>query len=160
MTALRERPELLWVKPREAVYSGPFVQKAPDILFRLRPEFDGGADLRKVVSEIPANWLQSISGYHTLDGLLVASGPSFGASPAPPVAPPALRDITPTILHLLGAPVPIDMDGRVLQELLAFSRPVKEGESIGAATHIDDDALNPEEEAGISAALRDLGYIE
>jgi hypothetical protein len=32
-------------------------------------------------------------------------------------------DIAPTVLHILGAPIPADMDGKVLKELLSPSGP-------------------------------------
>jgi predicted AlkP superfamily phosphohydrolase/phosphomutase len=159
MTALRQRPEIAWVRPREEVYAGPHVEHAPDILIGLQPSFDGGADLYEIVTPIPAGWLQSISGYHTMTGILVVSGPGFRAGPLLPLEQPALQDITPTVLHLLGLPVPGDMDGRVLRELLADSSPVNIGASL-ADREPSNGGLSAEEVAGITAALRDLGYID
>ena len=111
------------------------------------------------MTPIPAGWLQSISGYHTMTGILVAAGPSFRVGPSPALEPPALQDIAPTVLHLLGLPVPQDMDGRVLQELLLTSAPVRMGPTL-AAREQSEGELSAEEEAGIAAALRDLGYID
>ncbi len=159
VSALRLRPEVDWVRPREEVYSGPHLENAPDILVSLQPAFDGGADLYEVVTPIPAGWLQSISGYHTMSGILVASGPAFKGGPLSPAERPTLQDIAPTVLHLLGLPVPGDMDGRVLQELLADPSPVRIGESLADRAPAEG-ALSAEEEAGIVAALRDLGYID
>ena len=51
-----------------------------------------------------------------MEGVLIASGPAFRAGAAPEGA--TLLDIAPTVLHLLGVPVPADMDGRVLTEIL------------------------------------------
>ncbi len=159
MSALRQRPELVWVKPREDVYSGSHLENAPDILVCLQPTFDGGADLFKIVTTIPTGWLQSISGYHTMTGILVAAGPSFRSGPLSPLEPPALQDIAPTVLNLLGLPVPGDMDGRVLLEMLADASPVRIGTSLAAKEQAVGE-LSAEEEAGIAAALRDLGYID
>ena len=155
---LRTRPEILAVCPREAAYHGPHLANAPDILLQLQPDFDGGADLAEIVTPIPAGWLQSISGYHDLDGILVAAGPSF-VPQAALAQQPQLQDITPTVLHLLGQPVPANMDGRVLLPLLASSRPVVVSSPL-PNTPAGDNQLSPDEEAGIAAALRDLGYIE
>ena len=51
-----------------------------------------------------------------MEGILIAAGPAFQAGDAPRDA--GLLDIAPTVLHLLGVPVPDDMDGRVLTEML------------------------------------------
>jgi hypothetical protein len=51
-----------------------------------------------------------------MEGILIADGPAFLPGTEPVGA--ALLDIAPTVLHLLGVPVPADMDGRVLHELL------------------------------------------
>ena len=56
------------------------------------------------------------TGDHRMEGILIAAGPAFRAGASPRQAD--LLDIAPTVLHLLGVPVPDDMDGRVLTELL------------------------------------------
>ncbi len=69
-----------------------------------------------------------------------------------------LIDLAPTILHLLGLPVPTDMDGRVLTEALADARAVEFGgtsESSAATT----EGYSEEEEREVIERLADLGYI-
>ena len=56
------------------------------------------------------------TGDHRMEGILIATGPAFRPGAVPSRAD--LLDIAPTVLHLLGVPVPADMDGRVLTELL------------------------------------------
>ena len=79
-----------------------------------------------------------------------------------------LLDIAPTVLHLLGVPVPDDMDGRVLSELLDPSFTpvdVPVPDSILTAAHTA--ASNPtteavytaEEDAEIQRRLEELGYL-
>jgi hypothetical protein len=105
------------------------------------------------------------SGKHQLDGVLIASGGPIlrGAKLSASV-----RDIAPTILALLGLPVPRDMDGRVLTELLdpefLARHPVKRIPSY--ETLIDRAALRSAAAAGEDSAeekkemLRSLGYIQ
>lgn len=157
MAALRQQPEIYEVLPREEVFNGPFLHKAPDILIRLQPDFDGGSGVQSeaLITDIPASWLQAISGYHDLHGILVAAGPAFAAGV---VHGAQLIDITPTALHTLGLPVPRHMDGRVLP-LFAWPRPVTyaaEAERVAA----DEPQLSDAEIAGMMAALRNLGYVE
>jgi hypothetical protein len=70
--------------------------------------------------------------------------------------------MAPTVLHLLGLPVPEDMDGRVLIEALASDfvtgRPVQVAPpALAERTAVAD--YSPEEEAEVEAQLRALGYI-
>jgi arylsulfatase A-like enzyme len=77
-----------------------------------------------------------------------------------------LLDIAPTVLHLLGVPVPDDMDGRVLTELLepASLSPVLERalaavHTNGTHSTANDSSYSPEEDAAIQQRLADLGYL-
>jgi hypothetical protein len=68
-----------------------------------------------------------------------------------------IMDLAPTILHLMELPVPADMDGRVLTEVLTSSRPVER-----KASPVGDDAevgLSAEETAEVEERLRALGYL-
>ncbi len=69
-------------------------------------------------------------GTHTDRGVLIAAGPPFAAGrprPPEPSPPPrrrpagaaGVRDVAPTVLAVLGLPVPDTMDGRVVEEVLA-----------------------------------------
>jgi predicted AlkP superfamily phosphohydrolase/phosphomutase len=94
-------------------------------------------------------------GTHRLDGILIAAGPGIRVGD---IGHPLLVDIAPTILHLLGLPVPADMDGQVLRDLLSVKSPVvyvgcdptREGKPSG---------LSASEEATIEDRLRSLGYL-
>ena len=104
------------------------------------------------------------TGDHRMDGILVAAGPAFRRGATPRGA--ELLDIAPTVLHLLGVPVPADMDGRVLTELLEPASPLPVLEPALAAaqtngTHASafDSSYTPEEDAAIQQRLADLGYL-
>jgi len=93
---------------KDEVYSGPFIESAPDILviadgFYISPalgdevygEFDEGA-------------------WHDLRGVFLAYGSSIKTS-SQELTNLRIYDIAPTILHVLGLPVPAEMDGRVVE---------------------------------------------
>ena len=104
-----------------------------------------------------------------MDGILVASGPAFRTGATPRDA--ELLDIAPTVLHLLGVPVPGDMDGRVLAELLDPSLspvdvPVRAAALAPAPAHVHAAPAAPaeavytaEEDAEIQRRLEELGYL-
>jgi hypothetical protein len=74
-----------------------------------------------------------------------------------------LADVAPTILYLLGQPLPTDLDGRLVMEAiepgLLEERPPEyadlEGVSVGAA-----ESYAPGDEASVEERLRSLGYLE
>ena len=73
-------------------------------------------------------------------------------------------DLAPTILHLLGLPVPEDMDGKVLEDIYSLEHaglsPVRttSGQTSAVAVAGDGDYTSEDEEL-ISDRLRSLGYI-
>ena len=101
--------------------------------------------------------------WHDLTGIFMVNGPLAGHGEIPTVT---LFDIAPTILHLLGLPVPEDMPGKVLEAALTrefvAAHPVTrvpsyEGleQPAAAAAAQTDEAT----EQQIKEQLRALGYI-
>jgi arylsulfatase A-like enzyme len=90
--------------------------------------------------------------------MIVATGPAFEPGAVPQGA--NLRDIAPTVLHLLGVPVPDDMDGRVLTELL---KPELRGglarQDAVASTSNTPGTYSADDDAAIQQRLADLGYL-
>ena len=102
--------------------------------------------------------------WHREDGILVLSGP--GAARGALREPATLFDVAPTVLALLGAPVPSDMPGHVLREALdpAFLRrfpprsfPTYEG--LGDPRRTEEEGESDEVSAEMMAQLRALGYV-
>lgn len=148
---------------REEVYHGSRFEEAPDLI--LLPEDDG--DIFYGLSDFGSSriWDETYrySGMHRDNGMFVAAGPMVRGGAAAPEA--AIIDLAPTILYLLDREIPADMDGRVLEEVLApglvSGRPVRRG----APTSGDEAGRGPsqeysaEEEAEVLQRLRDLGYL-
>src|SRR5262249_38778454 len=53
---------------------------------------------------------------HTPEGFMIAAGPHIKRGAV--VSGASIMDLAPTILYLMGVPVPRDMDGRVLLEIV------------------------------------------
>ncbi|ASJ10331.1 hypothetical protein A3L12_02965 [Thermococcus sp. P6] len=98
---------------KEDIYSGPYLDEAPDIVFLLKKGYglSTSVDLNAPVIEE----IHSPFGTHHIDGIFLAYGP--GVKRGHKIENAKIYDITPTILHIFGLPIPNDMDGRILVEI-------------------------------------------
>ena len=115
----------------------------------------GGIGRDRVFSA-PEKWAAD----NVLEGLFLAWGPDF--SPQGRLDGTRIIDLAPTILHLMGLPVPEDVDGRALTKLLspgseAAQRPV---EFRAAEGQIAESTYAAGEEKEIADRLAALGYLE
>ena len=141
---------------REEVYTGPHFESMPDLVFTLRPGF-ASSPLQ------PGLWDSTGwgTGDHSPEGMGLLRGP--GVVPGR-LDGAALIDVAPTALHLLGRPVPDEMDGQVwvgaLDPAWLAARPVRrEAGAVPLASEIAGEALSPAEEAELQARLQGLGYL-
>ena len=145
---------------KEELYHGPELEQLPDIICE-------PTDMRYVdtgmgfMSNKLFDNVSIISGNHNLKGILFLQGKDVQESAQ--INGANIIDIAPTILYLLGEPVPDDMDGRVLEQCLKKERlilqPVQIEESQISTTREAERILSREEEELIKDRLRDLGYI-
>jgi predicted AlkP superfamily phosphohydrolase/phosphomutase len=145
---------------REELFSGERVPGAPDIVFFVDDRYGldpQPRDAALVYQHTPPN-----TGTHRSDGILLLAGD--GLAPDTPTAPPRIEDVAPTILHLLGLPVPSAMDGRVLSE--AFTPELREGRPIAISEATFETSTgsgawdSDDEQAEIMERLRGIGYVE
>jgi predicted AlkP superfamily phosphohydrolase/phosphomutase len=160
---------------REELYSGPYLEEAPDIIVQWG-EREGYTYAFKVSSKTKNyRWTEDIdparpenmafftgkSGSHRDDGIFLAEGPTIRSGEA--LRGARIIDVAPTILHLLDVPIPEDMDGRVLVEMLdeeMISRDIAIGAAAsGAPATVADGEYSAADEQTISERLRALGYI-
>ena len=149
------------------LYSGPHAHLAPDLTVVLRDWRYRTIGLHDFTTNRLISPAFGPTGDHRMEGVLIASGPPFRPGAVPENA--NLLDIAPTILHLLGVPIPGDMDGRVLTEILEPSLAAVPA-SVAMATAVagdhpsppsdaDGQAYSEEEDAAIQQRLADLGYL-
>jgi predicted AlkP superfamily phosphohydrolase/phosphomutase len=159
---------------RDEVYSGPCLSEAPDVIvhwglcqgysyaFRLSSKSRTLAWLEQVDPHQPQNlpFFTGKSGHHRDDGIFLAHGPNIRAGAT--VAGARILDLAPTLLHLLGLPVPDDMDGRVLEDILteASGKEVARQAAAVVPMAVGEGAYSAEDESLISERLKSLGYIE
>ncbi|UCE84891.1 MAG: hypothetical protein JSU66_11080, partial [Deltaproteobacteria bacterium] len=139
-------------RPREEVYVGPHVARAPDIVVELA--LDAGYGLSLVATPWHAERLESVrsladdelaggrgrgmNGTHRPEGILIATGDLELARSA--AAPASIVDVAPTILDALGIRSDAERDGVSM-----------------AREHV---AYSSDEQALVAARLRALGYLE
>jgi len=70
----------------------------------------------------------------------------------------SILDLAPTILHLLGEPVPRIMDGRVLSEIFTRSEPLRFSDD-GETDVVAEEGFGADEAEQIEERLRGLGYL-
>jgi predicted AlkP superfamily phosphohydrolase/phosphomutase len=146
----------------EDVYAGPYLSQAPDLMLTFTPGYHVWEKLRHGLFW-PATRSFGGFGLHRPDGILVMAG--RGVRRVPDLQGSRIFDLTPTILHLLGVPVPRDMDGLVLEAALEpgflSAHPVAWGDPVAGSAKREDEATPYEEEdrEEVEARLRGLGYL-
>lgn len=156
-----QEPIVIQAWRREELYLGPHLERAPDIIFQLKSDYEAGAStVPPVIGPLPRSFLRMRSGNHTMEGIFVAKGP--GVRSGCPLDSITLQDVAPTVLYYLGLPVPSNMDGRVVHE--AFSEeflaanPVRQGPPL-SSSQSSSTGLTAEEAAAMREQLRGLGYL-
>ena len=142
---------------KEEVYHGPSLAMAPDLLVIMRDyayttrgatEFWGKTAVGPVVV--------GHSGNHRMDGVWIANGPKVEPGE---IVQANLLDVLPTAFHLMNWPVPSDLDGQVLLDVLKPDyRSIHQGTPLPPAEKALSEPAEAEREI-IRKRLRDLGYL-
>ncbi|MGH2593291.1 MAG: alkaline phosphatase family protein, partial [Anaerolineae bacterium] len=143
--------------PREEAASGPYLERAPDLHLILDGYRAIAFPLFATDGQTVTQQIRGDSGCHRLHGVFIANGPAFAAGA---IEGARLTDLAPTILHILGVPVPSDMDGRVLTEALASDLRARAVETSEATGYTSDQVdFSADEQAEVEERLRTLGYL-
>jgi len=149
---------------KKEIYSGPYIDFAPDIIFFLRNGLYLADVQLKDRTWQETNWLTG-SGTHRPDGIFMAYGKNIRGGNY--IDGANIVDLAPTILYSLGIPVSSGMDGRVMMEVFEEnfinSHPIIENKDSGEFLDLSDDqqSVYSEKEAGeVMEKLKDLGYLD
>ncbi len=155
---------------RDEIFHGPFSNEAADLIldwweeseFSTSPSFPEDTERPAVeICERKPSKGSEWGGTHRRDGILIAQGKPFKKGTE--IHSAQLIDLAPTLLYLLGQPVPEDMDGLVLRDLFEptflLQNPIRSG---GSADFEGGQAAqySEEEAAIVEERLAALGYIE
>jgi predicted AlkP superfamily phosphohydrolase/phosphomutase len=143
-------------------YRGPFVGRAPDLMFVTTDMEYKALGLSDFSSPRTVEPVYGCTGNHRMEGVLALQG-SGVIRPDQAIDGARIEDLAPTILHLLGVPVPKDMDGRVLENVFTadFARehPVEYTEPEEPGEGLEERGYSPEEEEELARTLKGLGYV-
>jgi predicted AlkP superfamily phosphohydrolase/phosphomutase len=146
---------------REDLYQGPHADLAPDLTVVLKDWRYRTIGLHDFTTHTVIGPAFGPTGDHRPEGILIVHGKAFKQGAKPLNA--SLLDLAPTVLQLLGVPVPNDMDGRVLTELF--------DPAVVSTTVTYEDASDPQnaqaitvgydedDEEAVQKRLADLGYL-
>lgn len=156
---LTHQPLVDDIIPREAAAHGPHRDEGPD----LHVIMDGyrtvayplfAADACLFARRVPDD-----SGTHRPAGIFIACGPDVAQGRI--IKGARLIDLAPTILHLLGTPLPTDYDGRAIVEALSpqvAMQPIVYRDDHGFAGQTEI-TFSSDEQRIVEDRLRTLGYL-
>jgi predicted AlkP superfamily phosphohydrolase/phosphomutase len=158
------------------IYPGPAMESLPDLIVLWRPGYIARAEGKErphgnspgdfIDQDLRTGDIERLisveqSGSHTPEGILIAHGPGL-ARPGE-ISGANIIDLAPTLLHLLGEPVPQDMGGHVLESLFApamvAARPVQYARE-RPREEAPASPYSAEEAKQVEQHLRELGYLD
>ena len=147
-------PVVEQVYKKEEIYSGEYLFKAPDLVTVYRPGYAPSA--RAVALDLDGTSVspaESPFQAQTPYARLIAYGPALAQTVSKQAA---LIDVVPTLIYLLGLPIPQRIDGEVITGIFTQAHLAQH-----PVTRIDDteNMLSDDEEGLIVDRLRDLGYL-
>jgi len=157
-----DEPIVLEAYRREEIYHGERIEMAPDIILVTQDCYKGGTSIDELVSEVPLDVLQKLSGVHRMDGIILAQGPHIREHAILEGA--GIIDVAPTVMYALGMPIPSDMDGKPLatlfetsytQQTVASYTDERKHEDVAS----DEYGYSEEEEENVRLKLEALGYL-
>jgi predicted AlkP superfamily phosphohydrolase/phosphomutase len=156
------QPVIEKIMRREEVYQGPYLDRAPDLMFYTKDMEYKAMGLSDFSSNKIFEPVFGTRGHHRMNGMLICYGPGVFKNNVT-INNARIYDLAPTILYLMNQQVPTTMDGKVLLDIFTDEfrekRSIQYSNSIPAGTDQDHDALTENEEAILSDLLRSLGYV-
>ena len=152
----------------EELYWGPYASEAPDLVVFFRDQEYEALRFGQFLpgtQVIASPRLRDFASHRPM-GLFAIKGPNTRKSME--VSDISIMDIAPTVLFLLGEPIPDDMDGTVLEQCfeesyIRHTRPQEQTVAQTTPSKTQPSGLEPhdqEENRAMSNLLRALGYLD
>jgi predicted AlkP superfamily phosphohydrolase/phosphomutase len=156
---------------KDEIYHGRYTDQAPDLILSWweensftvkasQPERKGLPILERDLGPIVGG--RDLSGAHRLHGVLIMSGGPIKQGLS--LKETQILDVAPTILYLMGMPVPGDFDGRILIEAIEedFLRenPPRYGQDLASPDERSNTGYSEEDMEKIRERLQGIGYLD
>jgi predicted AlkP superfamily phosphohydrolase/phosphomutase len=146
---------------REEAFPGSQMAMAPDLTLSLR---DGGF-ISILKSDMVLKPRPEVVGTHRPQGIFMARGPGIRQGLSLPAL--SITDVAPTLLYILGLPVPSDLEGRVADQIFEPALLQERSMRVGEPTQVPEafpqwpeSQEDKEGEAQVLERLKNLGYVE
>jgi len=154
-------PIVAWARRREEVFHGPYLDRAPDVIYMTRDNSYPESGRLDISGAIGADAAGRVGG-HRREGIMVLAGP--GIKRGQRLEQAQIVDVTPTLLRVLGLPIADDLDGEVLTAALEEDDPARRAcasqplpdPSAGEGEGLEYSAR---EQQAIEEQLRRRGYL-
>jgi predicted AlkP superfamily phosphohydrolase/phosphomutase len=144
------------------IYTGPYVNRAPDLLFFTRDMQYKAMGLSDFSSNKVFEPVFGTTGHHRMNGVLICCGAGRFKQDAKAEGA-RIQDLAPTILYLMGQAIPTEMDGKVMLDVFTDEfrdqHSVEYIESDKTGSKEDQSDLTDQERAELESVLRALGYV-
>lgn len=145
---------------KEELYHGSHLSEAPDIVFLPRDLEIVAFGEYEFASHRMIDYSWGVSASHRMDGIVMIKGRPFKQGYLLQGA--HIMDVAPSVLYLLGLPIPETMDGKVLRE--AFLEKFLQEERMefipeSTSPFAPKQVYSPEEEEALKKHLKGLGYL-
>lgn len=141
------------------VFWGEFIDDAPDVVFSLAENYKALGTLEFASNQVIEPAFGN-SGDHRMDGFVGMLGSEIKQNFK--IEDANIMDIAPTILYLMGLPIPSDLDGHVLtaplRQEFVMSQDILQGDALGTRDQLIPDYTDEESEE-VKERLRALGYL-
>ena len=148
---------------REDVYKGPYAKDSPDLMFFTRDMQYKAMGLSDFSSPRVFDPIYGTTGHHRMNGVMICQGNGVVREGAQ-LDGARIQDLAPTVLYVMGVPIPKAMDGEVLLDL--FTADFRETQAVrysdsepSQAEKDDHSSYSDEEQAEMREMLRALGYV-
>lgn len=158
------------IVPREEAVNGPHSDVVPDLIVIFRQDQDcttlraQGPDGNTVEVDrsSPGGWGIEHFGFHEEDGLLMGAGPDVCSTDDDLSCD--IVDVAPTLAYLLGCPVPEELDGELIEDIvdphLLENQPPVQGDPLPPPPWASEgDHYSDTDQQKVEERLKDLGYI-
>lgn len=153
---------------REELFGTAASEGVPDLFLDFKDGYSAVGSFNGVIQGVKKGNREVVghnswwSGNHTPAGIFIVSGPSVRKGQR--IHGARIIDVTPTILYLMGADIPQDVDGSVLVDAVERERlsvtPPTYAHAYAYGRKDEQTALSDEDDEKVKEKLRGLGYLD